>query len=269
MLATPLSIQWGVMKVQNIAVTGFAFLSAYLVLWLQQTYGLDPFYSVILVFPFGFIIGFAVFTFVNKVNLTRVPVNTLLFFFGVLLIIEGLTYSIWKGDIRSIVTVYSTISYPIWDVYLSLTRLVAFIIGFGSIIVTYVFLEKTFFGKAIRAFIDDAQVAMMYGFDPRRIFPLLFSLSFSLCFIGGLFAGLIYAFTPVTSFNWIGKVFAITILAGMGSVRGVAIAGLAISIAEGITNFLAGSLWGDVVSNIMLVIILLFRPMGISGRSYE
>jgi branched-chain amino acid transport system permease protein len=267
LLGVGLSIQWGVMKIANVALPAFTFLAAYVAFWSKHLYDFDPFFSIIIVIPISFVIGLAIYFFLHVTKVK--PLQMLLVAFGFLLIFEGGMTAAWTGDMRAISTVYSEVAYQLGTFNIPLVRLLAFVVGVGILGLIYFLFERTYVGKGIRAIVDNRTVAMMYGINPHRTFPAIFGLATVLASVAGVFVGLTYSFTPQSTFIWLGKILAIVVLAGMGSIKGVFAAGLILALAENITGSILPVAWSDFVSYIILIFVLLIKPMGISGRSYE
>ncbi|MEH1168830.1 branched-chain amino acid ABC transporter permease [Micromonospora sp. CPCC 205539] len=130
------------------------------------------------------------------------------------------------------------------------------------------FVNRTRFGKGIRAVAQDANTAALMGVNKSRVIALVFVL-------GGLMAGVAAVFSDMKSGNTrynIGfllgiKAFSAAVLGGIGNLRGAAIGGLLLGLVENYGSALFGSQWRDLIAFLVLIALLMFRPTGLLGES--
>ncbi|MBM0233520.1 branched-chain amino acid ABC transporter permease [Micromonospora sp. STR1_7] len=130
------------------------------------------------------------------------------------------------------------------------------------------FVNRTRFGKGIRAVAQDANTAALMGVNKSRVIALVFVL-------GGLMAGVAAVFSDMKSGNTrynIGfllglKAFSAAVLGGIGNLRGAAIGGVLLGLVENYGSALFGSQWRDLIAFVVLIVLLMFRPTGLLGES--
>ncbi|MGC4770868.1 branched-chain amino acid ABC transporter permease [Micromonospora sp. DT44] len=130
------------------------------------------------------------------------------------------------------------------------------------------FVNRTRFGKGIRAVAQDANTAALMGVNKSRVIALVFVL-------GGLMAGVAAVFSDMKSGNTrynIGfllglKAFSAAVLGGIGNLRGAAIGGILLGLVENYGSALFGSQWRDLIAFVVLIVLLMFRPTGLLGES--
>jgi len=190
------------------------------------------------------------------------PLRQVLLTVGFAFLFQQGALDIWGGNNMDInPPSYLTESIVVGGIYLPLYRV--FMIGMAAAIgiVLWLIMEKTRMGAAVRATVDDAQMARGVGIDTNLISMFIFSLGAFLAVIGGAFLG-IY---PGLDFEMLPLAFAVVIIGGMGSLGGAAIGALAVGLAD---NF--GKALFPEVSYFTLyapmVLILAVKPTGLFGR---
>ncbi|MBW1999784.1 MAG: branched-chain amino acid ABC transporter permease, partial [Deltaproteobacteria bacterium] len=163
-------------------------------------------------------------------------------------------YSVYQG--KSILLAGFTMSLP---------RVMAFMVAAIIISALLVFLKKTETGRAIRAVSQDRETAQVLGVDVDRVFLLVFAMSTAMAAVGGSLMGIIYSFYPALHWQWLGVVFSVIVLGGLGQINGAILAALIIGTAESLSSYYLGSQWGPVVAFAILIITLVQRPQGLLG----
>lgn len=129
-------------------------------------------------------------------------------------------------------------------------------------------INRTGFGRAIRAVAQDPDAATLMGVSKERVIMLTF-------LIGGLLAGaaaLLYTLRLPSGIVYNGgfllgiKAFCAAVLGGIGNIRGALLGGLILGVAENYGSILFGNQWKDVVAFVLLIVVLMFRPSGILGE---
>ena len=269
MLASGLSLAWGVMNEINIAHGSIAILGSYVAYWALQLWGIDPVVSIAISVPFCLVLGAALQQFVNMTS-TRIPQAKIefysyLIFFGMLFISEGLMVAIWGGRFRAIRTAYNQTSVFLGPIALPLPTLIGFVFGTALTLAVYYSLKKTYTGMAVRATADDREIAMAMGINTHRIYVYTFAIGSGLAAIGGMCLGLLSIFYPDIQFYWITRLFAIVVLGGMGNLLGTYLGSLILGVAVSLTTVFTTASWADVVAYVMLIIVLTVRPKGLFG----
>jgi branched-chain amino acid transport system permease protein len=133
------------------------------------------------------------------------------------------------------------------------------------IIALHLFLTRTYFGKAIRAVSLDHEAATLMGINVNKVCLVAFSIGFALAGIPGVITSL-HAFNPAISFELTNKALIVLILAGVGSIKGVLIGGFFLGAIEAAGVYLVGTPYREVFGLILFVLILMFRPQGLTGK---
>ena len=267
-MAMGLSLIFGVLRIINIAHAAFALLSAYLAYWAFTRFAIDPLLSLVISVPFILVVGLVIYkgVIVRLRKLDAAPVVTLLVLFGVANVLEGSLSLIFGADFKTINTAYAATAFHLGGFTFQTTRLISFLVAVVLMISLGLFFKKTFLGKAIRATVDQRRGALLVGIDTERVEQVAFLIGLAMAAIGGTLLGMVVAFYPFLHFFWIGKVFAIVVLGGLGSIVGALLGGVILGVVENITGTLAPVVWSEIVAYVLLFMTLLIRPTGLLGR---
>ena len=264
-MASGLSLIFGVVRILQISHTMLIIVGCYLSYTIATKLSLDPFLSILITAPLLSLLGFALYRFIVAPLKNGPPVAVLLAFFGVILILENTVGIIWTTNYTAIYSIYQGKSFTLYGFTFSLSRAMAFAVASMVISALLLFLKKTEMGRAIRAVSQDRDTAQVLGVDVDRVFIIVFAISTALAAVGGSLMGIIYSFYPALHWRWLGVVFSVIVLGGLGQVNGAILAALIIGTAESLSSYYLGSQWGPVVAFAILVITLVQRPQGLLG----
>ena len=190
----------------------------------------------------------------------------LAFFFGLLFIIE-VTLVLTAGvDYRTVATSYTDTSVEVGMVNLPLRLVIPFIVSMVMLLGLRWFLSKTFFGRAVSAVAQDGLALQLMGVNPVKLKGYAFAISIATAGVAGALLIIIQSVQPSMGREYIGLVFAVCVLGGLGSLYGTMLAAFILGIAEAFTATFAGPSWAPAVSFGLLLLTLAFRPSGIFGR---
>jgi branched-chain amino acid transport system permease protein len=267
--ALGLSLIWGVMKVVNLAHGVFIMLGAYLGYGMYHLLGLHPLWSVLLAVPIGIGAGILIYRYlINRLieaatNELEQEMMCLLFTFGLSIIVYGGALNVWGSDLRGVPTLMPTLF--LGEIVIPSSRLVAFLSALGLGAFLYLFLKKSYVGKAIRAVTQNRDYVMLDGIDPVKIFQISFSIGVSYALMAGVVISLTYSITPGMGVTYLLKCFTVVVLGGLGNPIGAFLGGLILGLAESYTSLFATYAISPAIAFITLILILIFRPGGILG----
>ncbi|HZS94196.1 MAG TPA: branched-chain amino acid ABC transporter permease [Chloroflexota bacterium] len=265
LMASGLTLVFGVMDIINVAQGALVILGAYLSYALQQHLHIDPFLSLVITIPAMFLIGIAIeFVAVRRIRANRTMLSILVTF-AVALIIEGVLTMLFSPNLVEIHAWYVDKSFLVGSVYVPYIYLFGFLLSIVLLFALYVYLYRTKFGRAIRATVQNRTAAELIGINVNRVDTVTFGIGVSLAATGGMVYGALNTFNPNSAYDLISRLLAIIILGGMGSLSGALVAALAMMVIENVTSLYA-PVWEAVVFYLILAIVLLIRPQGIFGR---
>jgi branched-chain amino acid transport system permease protein len=262
-----LTIIFGVMRVINFAQGELLMIGMYGTYFLFTQFHIDPFVSIIITMPLMFLYGaFLQQVFINRV-LDALPQNQILLTIGLGLIMSNTVMLAFTSDYKILSTRYSSSSVSLHGISISLPLLVSFAITTVITIALYWFLLKTDTGQAIRATAQDREAARLMGINVKRMSIIAFGLGSALAATAGALISPTYYIFPQVGSSFTLKAFVITVLGGMGSVIGATLGGILIGVAESIGGVYFGSGWKEVVVFVLFLLVLLFKPSGLLGKS--
>jgi branched-chain amino acid transport system permease protein len=267
MMASGLTLLFGVMRVVNLAHAAFILIAAYVTYALFEGLALDPMISLFVTMPlmFGLGVGLYLLLFPRLEESPRYVEMTVLLTFGLALIIEGLLTFTFTGIFRSVRPEYASTSETIGDIFLPTSQLYASLISFALLILLWVFLRFTKTGTASRATMQNRAAAQIVGVNVRRISALSFGLGMALAGAAGSLLSFMFPFFPARHWQWIALLLALIVLGGMGSIKGAVIGALLLAVASAIVTDLIGPTWSPITFYLTLFVILLIRPQGLFG----
>jgi len=265
LMASGLTLIFGVMRVINVAHGAFLILGAYITYLLFQWFGIDPILSILITVPLFFLFGWVlqryVFSRIENPEQTSVLVT-----FALALMLEGALGAIFQTTARSVTPFYSTTTLIIATYRLPVTRLAGFAAALVVLLILYYVLQRTRLGRAIRATIQDPRAAQLVGVKVSMVSAFTFALGVSTAAAGGSLLSMIYTFNPASQGDWVAKTLAIIVLGGMGSLPGALLAAIILGVMEQLTAIIVTLYWSPIVFYIFLFITLIVRPQGLMGE---
>jgi branched-chain amino acid transport system permease protein len=145
-------------------------------------------------------------------------------------------------------------------------RLATFGIALILAATLYLFMNRTKSGQAILATALDRDVARLMGINPERVFALTAGAGAALAGGAGALASMLIPISPAMGQTFIGAVFVITVLGGVGNVPGAVVAGFLYGLIQSIASMTLGVSYQEIVAFSLFLAILIFRPQGLFGR---
>jgi branched-chain amino acid transport system permease protein len=256
------------LDIVNIAHPAFVILGSYIAYFININYGLDPILVSIIVLPVFYALGAAVYQvyYLSFEKRGQESLRGLAFFFGLLFVTEVSLILVFGVDYRYVEAAYIGPSIHIGLVDLPLRMLVPCVVSlvlFGAI---ELFITRTFIGRAVMAVSQDQMALQLMGVDPIRIKRIAFGISIAIASVAGALLIIIQPVEPSVGREYIGRVFAICVLGGLGSMPGTLIAAMLLGVVESLTATFYGPSWAPAVSFGFLLLTLAFRPSGLLGR---
>jgi branched-chain amino acid transport system permease protein len=265
------SISFGILDIVNIAHPAFIILGSYAAWLANSQFGVDPIVASIVVLPVFYGLGAAIYqvyhlSFEKRGEEGQDSLRGLAFFFGILFITEVLLVLEFGVDYRYVNASYIQQSWHLGIIDLPLRMLVPCLMSLAMLAGLQIFLTRTFMGRAIMAVAQDQFALRLMAADPVRIKRVAFAISIATASLAGAFLIIIQPVEPSMGRDYIGLVFAICVLGGLGSLAGTLIGAMLLGIVESLTATFYGPSWAPAVSFGLLLLTLAFRPSGILGR---
>jgi branched-chain amino acid transport system permease protein len=265
LLASGLTLIFGVMNVINIAHGAFLILAAFLTWALWDAFGMDPLLAILFTTPAMFAFGWLLYlAAVGRIR-TAPPAATVLLTFGVALVLEGLMGVIWGNTSHSVRPSYFNESFEIGSLFLPKAQVYGGLVAIAVLGALYAVLNRSWVGRAIRAAAVNPQGAELVGVNVAAVATLTFAVGVASAGAGGSIASVLYPFLPGSHYQWIARLLGIIVLGGLGSLPGAVVGALALGVAETLTVTYIGPEWATAVPYVFVIVVLLLRPQGLLG----
>jgi branched-chain amino acid transport system permease protein len=265
LLASGLTLIFGVMNVINIAHGAFLILAAFLTWTLWDATGMDPLVAILFTTPAMLLFGWVLYkTTVGRIRKAP-PAATVLLTFGLALVLEGLLGVIWGNTSHSVRPEYFNQSFEIGDLFLPKAQVYGGLVAIAVLAALYAILTWSWLGRAIRASAVNPQGAELVGVNVGAVAALTFAVGVASAGAGGSIASVLYPFLPGSHYQWIARLLGIIVLGGMGSLPGAVVGALALGVAETMTVTYIGPEWATAVPYVFIFAVLLLRPQGLLG----
>jgi branched-chain amino acid transport system permease protein len=262
------SISFGMLDIVNIAHPAFIILGSYIAYFVNINFGIDPIVVSIIALPAFYALGALVYQvyYLSFEKRGQESLRGLAFFFGLLFVTEVSLILVFGVDYRYVEAAYIGPSIHIGLADLPLRMLVPCLVALVLFGVLELFVSRTFLGRAIMAVSQDQFALQLMAADPIRIKRVAFGISIATASIAGALLIIIQPIEPSVGREYIGRVFAICVLGGLGSMPGTLIAAMLLGVVESLTATFYGPSWAPAVAFGFLLLTLAFRPAGLLGR---
>jgi branched-chain amino acid transport system permease protein len=262
------SISFGMLDIVNIAHPAFIILGSYIAYFFNINFGVDPILISIIALPAFYALGAAVYQvyYQSFEKRGQESLRGLAFFFGLLFVTEVSLILVFGVDYRYVEAAYIGPSIHIGIIDMPLRMLVPCLVALTLFGALELFVTRTFLGRAIMAVSQDQMALQLMGVDPIRIKRIAFGISIATAAVAGALLIIIQPVEPSVGRDYIGRIFAICVLGGLGSMPGTLIAAMLLGVVESLTATFYGPSWAPAVAFGLLLLTLAFRPAGLLGR---
>jgi branched-chain amino acid transport system permease protein len=266
LISIGLTMIWGVMQIVNFAHGEFLMLGMYASFWVFTLYGVDPYWALVMIMPGLFLLGVLTQRMVISPILDAPHAAQIFATVGLSIVLQNLALFAWKGDYRNIRLETSISNVKFMGLVISFPRLVAFLITLGMVIALFLFLKKTYLGKALRATADNKRSAQLMGIDVNRLYYLALGIGTACVGVAGGILMPMYSVFPTVGSYFALTAFVVVVLGGMGSMTGAFVGGLIIGVVEAFSGFFLAPALKEVVYFLVFILILVFKPSGLMGK---
>lgn len=267
LMASGQTLIFGVMKVVNLAQGAFVIASAYLAYSLFTQFGIDPILAIFITTPVMFLIGVVGhWIFLRPLRREDAVELSILITFALALLIEGILSVSYHTIYRSINTSYANKAFDVGGYAISAVRVYGFIVSCLLLFLLFIVLQKTRFGRAIRATVQNPQSATLLGVDSNRVKAYGFGLGIATAAASGSIYGLLFPFNSGSHYDLISRLLSVVVLGGLGSIGGAVLAGVIIGVVSSVAAVTWSPTWSEMTFFIVLLLVLLLRPQGMFGR---
>lgn len=271
LFSSGLTLIFGITRVINFAHGDFVTVGMFAAVLLYTELGVNPLLSILPVAVLSLVLGAAIYKGIIQRTLRIKGISAIDAQHGQLVLTLAVSILITNGLLmafgpspRAIQGVLSDV-YDVGGVFVAQARLVSFGIALVAFLILYFALMRTMFGKAIRATVDDRDMASMVGIDPDRVYLVSFAVGIMLTGIAGCVFATYYPVTPSTGGSFLIIAFVTVVMGGLGNVVGAFLAGLLVGVIQQMTAIYVAVDLQDAGLFLAFVLVLVLRPQGILG----
>jgi branched-chain amino acid transport system permease protein len=269
-IAIGLNMQYGLMRILNIAHGEFLMVGAFLTFTLHTTTGISPVWLLPVVVVISFLAGLLLHRLVFKrltatsKSLDQVEERSLIVGFGLMFILQNMASLIWGADLRGYDFMSETVKYG--GVIVTQNRLLVLFLALLASIGLILLLQRTLLGKAVRGMLQSPLGAWLVGIDTARLHPFVFALGVAMAGLAGSLLSMIYEVSPSIGESYTVMALIVITLGGLGSIAGSFAAALLLGLVESFGTHFTNPSLKMLLSYGIFVLILITRPKGLFAR---
>lgn len=268
MIGIGMSLVFGIMKLTNLAHGDLMILGTYITMVVSNALGCNLIVSTIISVIVMCVIGFIVQQFLVNRVMDKGEAPALLVTFGLSIFLANLMLKIFSADNQLLSNKMASVNVITTDVVsISASYLISFIVAVIIIVGLALMMQKTNFGRSIRATSDDAMAAELMGVNTKTAFAAAMVICMGITAVAGTLVGSTFTFYPSSGTQYLIIAFGVVVIGGMGSLFGTLIGGIVLGVAQLIGGFAFGSGVQMLIAYIVLLVILALRPNGLFAAS--
>jgi len=264
LLALGLNLIFGVLDIVWIAYVDLVALCMYAAYFLVTLYHWPVWLAGVGAIVVGAGLGLLVHVLIIAPILSSPLINQLLATGGLLFFIQSFATLLWSTDHRSVRVDLPTLE--VGGIFISFSRLIAFVLSILAMIALYVFLTRTYTGTAIRAVSQDREAIALMGARPRRLYLVTSAVGGAMAGVAGALLIIQYAVHPYFGAAFGPLTFMICVLGGLGNMIGAFLAAFIIAQVISVGGLLISTEMGYVIAFVIFIVLMFVRPGGIFAR---
>lgn len=263
-----LSLVFGVVRIVNFAHGELVMLGMYGTFLLYTGVSIPPPFSIVIVAPLLFVFGVLLYRvlFEPVVLGSTELLPQLSLTVGISFAIQTIALWIFSPNYRSVQMSWTTTYYNVGEVFINQAQLIAFLVSLVVSFLLWLGLARTDLGRAMRAMVDDREVAQMMGINSRRIYGIAVGTSAALAAVGGNILMTYYPASPTVGLQFLPLAFVAVVMGGMGNVLGAFVGGIIVGIVQQVTGVYVAYQLQNAGLMLVFIAVLLLRPSGLFGK---
>lgn len=270
LVALGLNLQYGLMRILNIAHGEFLMVGAYLTWMMQTSFGWQPLAMVPISFALLMALGLVIHRLcfrrltATSPNLDIFEARGLMVAFGLMFLVQNAVSWLWGGDLRG----YDFLTDPVkfGGAQFAGNKLLVFALALLFAGALIVLLRLTLYGKGVRALMQSPVGAQLVGIDTKRLHPLMFGIGLGLSGVAGCLLSMAYTISPAMGEPYTVTALIVITLGGFGSMGGALAGGLLLGVVEAIGMHFTNPSLKALLSYAVFIGVLLLRPKGLFSK---
>lgn len=270
LIALGLNLQYGLMRILNIAHGEFLMLGAFATWFAQSQFGISP----LLMAPVAFFGLMGLGMLIHRLAFRRLAATSpnvdafeargLMVAFGLMFLVQNFASLVWGGELRG----YDYLTEPVavGGAQFAGNKLLLLAVSIAASVALIVLLRKTLLGKGVRALMQSTTGAQLVGIDTERLHPLMFGIGLGLSGLAGCLLSMAYAISPAIGEPYTVTALIVITLGGFGSMTGSLVAGLALGVIEALGMHFTSPSLKSLLSYAIFIGVLLWKPNGLFKR---
>ena len=265
LVAYGMALQWGVMKIINIAQGELVIMGGYIA-YFMYTAGIHPAFGVIVSPIIMFFVGLLLYKTVIYRIVDRDLFISILATFGISILAQQLMNIIFGADVVVAQSNFGTTLLFDNSVTLPNAKIFSALVSVTFAIILVIYMKKSKLGRAIRATAQDARSAKILGVDTEKVYSAIFGINAALCGIAGALIAITFTLHPYIGLPYTVRSFMIVIVAGLGNLPGVALSGMGLGVFEEFADYILGTEFRIGATFLLLVLILVYKRFKLSRK---
>lgn len=263
--ALGLSLVFGIMDIVNLAHGHLLMIGGYVAIILFSMSGMTPLVGMLAAMVLLFVIGIVIQKLLLNSVVDEGLEQPIIVLFGVALVFQNLGRYFLGGNAQSAEIGIPGQAFSIGPAFFSFPRTVTFVTAVLLVLVTWVFMQYTTTGKAIRATSQNRTAAKYMGINTDRIYVLTLGIGSALAGAAGALLSMLFPIDPFVGWSYLLKAFAVVVLGGVGSIIGTLVGGILLGVSENLGALAFGGSYRDIVVFTIFLFVLLVKPEGLFG----
>ncbi len=269
LMSIGLTLIFGVLRIVNFAHGEFLMIAMYGVWAITRYFGLNPYFSIAAVVPAMFLFGALVYRLIIRPGLDKPHLVVVFATMGLSILMQNVALLLFSADLFDVPPMLGGRSFTIGPFYAKPELLIGFGVAVGCTLALRFMLNATYFGKAVRATVQDGEAAQLMGIPVPRIFLITFAAGSALVGLAACMMMPLFSVFPTVGLNFVLIAFVIVVLGGMGSIEGALLGGICIGIVQSLSSYYIAPAVGQMFFFILFLLVMVLRPAGLLGRRGE
>lgn len=269
LMSIGLTLIFGVLRIVNFAHGEFLMIAMYGVWAITRYFGLNPYFSIAAVVPAMFLFGALIYRLIIRPGLDKPHLVVVFATMGLSILMQNVALLLFSADLFDVPPMLGGRSFTIGPFYAKPELLIGFGVAVACTLALRFMLNATYFGKAVRATVQDGEAAQLMGIPVPRIFLITFAAGSALVGLAACMMMPLFSVFPTVGLNFVLIAFVIVVLGGMGSIEGALLGGICIGIVQSLSSYYIAPAVGQMFFFILFLLVMVFRPAGLLGRRGE